>query len=414
MAKQLKAAIIVGKATAKAKGAAKAKAKATCKAKATATTKSLKKTDREQQMLLAEAEDGMNIQEKMKMLRDSKPATVTEAVAKAKLIMTKLDHSKLWGRAQTAMKDDSALKTAYEAADSKTGRGNVIMAWCVDPNKSGIFKTLTSSVTAGRKLEKTEEWISWTEMSTRWTDDEITAHIHSGRIIERESSTPGVFEYYDQKKMRLTHTVDKSKTLAGKQETELGDEETEQFQLLFDNVVLGLTDKAFELGDYAWSETTARSKGGGKVGKGGLQLAKAAAKSSAGKGGKAAAKAVEEDPQKPQPDQKDPAEVAMAKGKQCLAILDKKIVALEEDMAQVKKTKYWNKNLHTEFKDLLIKLEGSKTTLKKAVVSEGPKKNLEGFKLMLATACISIQACSEFVKEHKAFSSKASVAPSEA
>ena len=54
-----------------------------------------------------------------------------------------------------------------------------------------------------------EKWVSWKKLLEEWTEDEIWAHLNSGRIRGRESSTWGVWEYTD------TQDVEKLKAWKG-------------------------------------------------------------------------------------------------------------------------------------------------------------------------------------------------------
>ncbi len=94
----------------------------------------------------------------------------------------------------------------------------------------------------------------------------IQAHITSGRISERESSTAGVWEYMDNGNIERSKIIKKQKEVQRKQEIiqDPSGEVQDDFDCLFDGSILGLTDASFStLGQGAWDEGT-KVKGKGK------------------------------------------------------------------------------------------------------------------------------------------------------
>ena len=121
--------------------------------------------------------------------------------------------------------------------------------------QENIYKTLSTAIITNNKIVQTNKWISHTKITNSWSEAELQAHLRSGRITMRESTTPGVYEYKDNQDLSSIKTIDKQKSLKGSQKTQVGEDEVAEFQALYDSCVLGLTDNSFEVGEFAWTET---------------------------------------------------------------------------------------------------------------------------------------------------------------
>ena len=69
---------------------------------------------------------------------------------------------------------------------------------------SDVWQTLTHTVKGSESTQKTDDWVSWTSNgSETFTEDEIMAHLSSGRFSQRECpDTPGVWELKDNSKVK--------------------------------------------------------------------------------------------------------------------------------------------------------------------------------------------------------------------
>ena len=91
--------------------------------------------------------------------------------------------------------------------------------------QENIYKTLSTAITTNNKIVQTNKWISHTKITNSWSEAELQAHLRSGRITMRESTTPGVYEYKDNQDITGTKTIDKQKNLKGSQRAQVDDEE---------------------------------------------------------------------------------------------------------------------------------------------------------------------------------------------
>ena len=341
----------------------------------------------------------MTLEEKMAKLRASGAETIEELQAKAKGTLSRLDRTKLWQKAKVQMKSNPTLKEDYTKATSKTEQSKVLLAFNLDPSMSGVYRTVSATIRGEHAVNKAEKWVSWKALSNVFTDEEITAHLKSGRISERESvDTPGVWEYMDNKDITVTKGVRKIKETSGKQEIEVSEEETELFRSLYDSCVLGLADKSLAI-EGIWDFGSGKS-GSGKGGK--LAILSGGKGGKGGKGG--------EGPPAPTPKPDVTAETAAARGKLCVSLLQKTSLALAEDMVNVKKTTYWNKHLQMQFQSYSQELKGytDKVTVKLLKTDFGNQAGLEQFKQLLAKAVVAVKAVQEFKAGHKKISTSAS------
>jgi hypothetical protein len=344
----------------------------------------------------------MTLEEKMAKLREStktKDAIVT--LEDAKGAFSKLDRSKLWSKHHTAMKHDMDLKAKYENAKGKSQQSLLVTAWAIDPSKGGLYMQLVASVKTCQTLEKTERWESWKSMENKFDAGEIELHLKSGRIATRESSTPGVWEYMDNGDMTFKKTIQKGKEVQQQQSANYIEDDLDTFKDLFDGTIMGLTGHSFQMGELAWDEGSSL-KGKGK-GKGLVNLTimgKGKAKGQHG-GQQVAVSVIEDQPAA------DPMEAGLIKAKQCLLLMDKTIMCLEEDHANFRMSKYYNAAVKKEFSKITEDLEAEKAKLKKVVLNKA-KLTVEQLKVDLAKAVMKVKAAQEFVKEHKNLAGAAS------
>jgi hypothetical protein len=80
-------------------------------------------------------EEPETLVDKMHRLRQSQVTNLADAQTLVKNNLTKLDKSKMWQKAQTAMKGDKDLKADYDAAGTKAKQSQVLTAWYLDPSK---------------------------------------------------------------------------------------------------------------------------------------------------------------------------------------------------------------------------------------------------------------------------------------
>ena len=102
----------------------------------------------------------------------------------------------------------AALKTAHEdASGDNTAKRIVVNAWCLDPALGEKFGKLIQAVSCTQQVTKREKWLTQLEVNAKWTEDEQTAHIDSGRLSWRETTSKGVFEFMDNQDLETLRTM---------------------------------------------------------------------------------------------------------------------------------------------------------------------------------------------------------------
>ena len=259
--------------------------------------------------------------------------------------------------------------------------------------QENIYKTLSTAIITNNKIVQTNKWISHTKITNSWSEAELQAHLRSGRITMRESSTPGVYEYKDNQDLSSIKTIDKQKSLKGSQKTQVGEDEVAEFQALYDSCVLGLTDNSFEVGEFAWTETVSS-----------LALVQPLCKAKAkacpkgkGKGGT---------PQEPAEElDEEAAETAcLSKGKACLALLGKTLLALEIHAAAVRKSLFMTKTLKDKYAAMASDLQSHLDKIKKGIMTDKHiTATMPAFKQDLTNAVLAVKVCQDFIRQHKSF-----------
>jgi hypothetical protein len=140
----------------------------------------------------------MTIDEKIAALRKSVQSEGVDAAIAGAAVLSKLDRSKIWQKAQTAMKGDPQLKADYESASQagKAAQTRLLLAWRLDPAKGEIYHSCKQSMVDQKDMTKTLKWISHKEALDKWGEEELNLHLASGKVSWREDPiTPGIYEY---------------------------------------------------------------------------------------------------------------------------------------------------------------------------------------------------------------------------
>ena len=127
---------------------------------------------------LLKANESLSAQEKLKLMQEQ--------------LSTK-EWNTLNGRFNTARKNNAEL--AIQANSVKRSDWKVLVgSYMLDPTMTDVYQTLTHKVASNQRISKKEKWVSWTKLLTEWAEDEIWAHLNSGRFISKECvETPGVW-----------------------------------------------------------------------------------------------------------------------------------------------------------------------------------------------------------------------------
>ena len=141
---------------------------------------------------------------KSKLLRSNTDLSADDKLQLLNDHLTLGDWNKLNGRFSSARKKTVKLKSWQ----GQKAHRHLVGCLALDPTMTDVWQELTHTVRGSQNLEKTDEWISWTKMLQEWSEEELTMHIHSGRISERECpDTPGVWEFKDNNKVKTTKVL---------------------------------------------------------------------------------------------------------------------------------------------------------------------------------------------------------------
>ena len=376
----------------KEKPASKAKAKAKGKAKAHALS---------QKTLAALAGLGgaeMSLDDKIAALRSSLEANGPDAAVGQAAALTRLDRSKIWQSAKTAMKTDPQLKEDYEKASEtgKAAQSKVLLAWKLDPTCGNLYSHMTKSISNLRTVEKIVKWISQKQADERWTAEELEAHLNSGRVSARECpQTPGVWEYRDNFDVESKHRIEKK--MENQAQTSLCDHDSaahEEWNELFAGVDMSGGESLLRMADN-WE--FGNNKGKGK----GSSVPDLASKKGRGKG---AVKNGGVDPTPAPVPEKDPHDLAVTKCKQAIALVDKTDLVLNEDMTAMAKSAYMTPKIKQTFLAYMDKLSQAKKRLR-GDLFKARDLDLEHFKNNIAKQISVVKEVQCFMRQHKGISS---------
>ena len=120
----------------------------------------------------------------------------------------------------------------------------------------------------GQKWTQHHEWRGKAAfVPSLWSEDEFNCHLDSGRITWRECpGTAGVYEYKDTQFMSMEQSVNKTKTMRGKQNTDFNAESNQHIEFMDQwNSINGMNSSS--LGETPWGGKgidNGQSKGKGK------------------------------------------------------------------------------------------------------------------------------------------------------
>ena len=238
------------------KGLGKPKAKAKTKAQAKAKAKrDLSKANLEKlgHMSLKDkvtkaCEEGDSLEESAELLKKS---------------LTKDEHSQIWGKHQTALKNASDLEKSEYEKKGKKEKGLAAAMWLLikDGKK---YMHCRRDVHAKESLKKGDKWEPWKQMLEKFDEQELNQHLASGRVIWRDDPvTWGVFQYKDTQDWSRELHVGRGKTWQEGQEYEPEKEDLEKFNELYNQDAMGLS-----LEDISDGLGKGKGKGLGKKGLG--------------------------------------------------------------------------------------------------------------------------------------------------
>ena len=182
----------------------------------------------------------VSLKEKMKVATED-AASPEDAAVVLYNSMDKNEKAKAWSKHQTALKKASdAEKEEYENL-SKKDKGIQAAAHLLEKEGKQYMATL-KKVSTKDTFKQNDQWASEKQMLAKWTEDELDAHIASGRIQWRECpGTWGVYEYKDTQDWSRELAQTRSKEFQQGNEWDPADEDLEKFLELYSKDWTSLT-----------------------------------------------------------------------------------------------------------------------------------------------------------------------------
>lgn len=172
---------------------------------------------------------------KLELLKADETLTPQQKLQLMQVSLSSKEWNCLNGRFNTARKNEAEVDQAakeVKRSDWKT----LVGSYTLDPTMSDVYQSLTHNVSSCQKMVKEEEWLSWTEILTKWSEEEVCAHLESGRIITKECpDTPGVWIYQDTNKVKVQKQLARGKALSRTGKEQLKPESKEQDEVEWDH-----------------------------------------------------------------------------------------------------------------------------------------------------------------------------------
>ena len=202
--------------------------------------KSADKEDLEKSMKKPSCSDGIGLekpatmQEKVKAAAEEADGDADHGALVLHQSLSKLDKSKLWAKHQASLKGNTALEKAH-AQLGKKEKGIAACKWLLE-KEGKQFLHASKKVTVGEDVSKLDNWETELQMLTRFTADELKAHLSSGKVIWRECPyTPNTYEYKDLQNWQRKVSTGRHKEWQSGIEYEPDEYDLEKFMELFDN-----------------------------------------------------------------------------------------------------------------------------------------------------------------------------------
>ena len=147
--------------------------------------------------------------------------------------LTKDEHSQVWGKHQTALKNASALEKAEHAGKSKKEKGLAAALWLLE-REGKKYVTAQKKVKASELWKKQDKWSTEKEMLAKFSEEELSMHLRSGRVVWQEDpNTWGCFQYKDMADWSREIKTSRGKEWQHGCEFEGGAEDLEKFSQLY-------------------------------------------------------------------------------------------------------------------------------------------------------------------------------------
>ena len=311
-------------------------------------------------------------------------------------MLTKDEHSAVWGKHQTHLKKNSLEKEKYDNA-SKKDKGLAAAIWLMKTEGKQYLHS-SSHVKTHEALKKADKWESWKQVSDRFGPEELDMHIASGRVVWRyDPTTQGVIQYKDAQDWEGEYSWKRGKNYELGREGEPSAEDLEKFSELYER-------DAMQLGNHHITSLSS-SKGFGK----GKDNGKGKGKSKKGKGQLAIKDKEENEEEEEEPSEEKQLQEALKKARKARDGVSQASANLEEALEKAKgKLSRQGKAAAEGWKSQLQKV--GKQLQDKLLKQKG---NSDSWKGLLEEAAKVVKGAKDETKELKHLGGKAaSVAPS--
>ena len=138
----------------------------------------------------------MSLKERVKQISEEHDDEVSAAMV-LKENMSNEEKTRTWNRHNKHLQKvgNEEEKNEFQNA-SKRDKGLLTALWLMR-TESPKFCTVARTASLDKVMEKTEAWLSEKEALEKWGEDDLNKHLESGRVIWRETSSWGVYEYSD-------------------------------------------------------------------------------------------------------------------------------------------------------------------------------------------------------------------------
>ena len=335
----------------------------------------------------------LSLKEKVAMATEDND-TLEEAAVDLKSTLDKGEHSRIWSKHNTHLKNHTEEKENFSGL-SKKEKGISALVWFLKNEPGSKFLNVQVSVENSETLTKGEQWKSERAMLKEFTPEEFQAHLASGRIMWRNDPwTHGVYNYCDQGDLKKTTLVKRAKTASIGHEREL-DEETETSFVNFwgkgASAHLQEAEVSFK-GGPSLTRGSSKGKGGRGIGK--------------GRKGQLAIENGDPEESDKEPTEEELWNQAMVKAQkqkeQCVVTLSNFEEAVQAANKASRLTKSSKRELELQGKDMQVKIDKLKALLQRKKQGMG----LEEAKELVCKAAERAKDLKDETKELKAMANK--------
>ena len=198
----------------------------------------------------------MSLKDKVKKIAEEHEDEV-EAAMVLKESMTAAEKTKAWNKYDAHLKKCGNEEEKDEFDNSSRKEKGLKSALFLMRAEAPKFCSVSKQINMEKALTKKEDWLSEREAIEKWGRDDLDKHLESGRVVSRETSTWGVWEYMDNQNYSRKFTGRQLSSWMIAQEFQQHPEEELPWQEQLDKDLMGLI-----------SGTSGKGKGKNTSGKG--------------------------------------------------------------------------------------------------------------------------------------------------